>query len=78
MLARLLRINCVSRYVGLSRSTIYRKVSEGSFPAPLKITEGCVAWRIEDLDNWIASLSRSDHISADVSEVDSGVMHDEP
>jgi len=40
---------------GLSRSTIYRKIAEGTFPAQLKIRTSGAGWRESDIDRWIAN-----------------------
>jgi prophage regulatory protein len=39
---------------GLSRSTIYRKIAEGTFPAQLKISTNGAGWRESDINRWIA------------------------
>ncbi|MFA0347266.1 AlpA family transcriptional regulator [Vibrio sp. 10N.222.55.C6] len=44
---RFLKIKEVMKKTALSRSSIYRKISEGSFPKPAPIGERAVAW----LDN---------------------------
>lgn len=54
---RLVRLNTVLQRTGLSRCTIYRKMSEGSFPRQLKLSRACVGWRESELDQWIAELS---------------------
>src|SRR6476659_6946315 len=41
---------------GLSRSTIYKRVSEKAFPAPLRISERSVRWRMADLADWSSAL----------------------
>ena len=55
-LGALVRLSDVCKLVGLSRSSIYRRAGEGSFPAPVKLSEHCVRWRREDLDAWIRDL----------------------
>jgi prophage regulatory protein len=52
-LGALVRLSDVCKLVGLSRSSIYSRVSEGLFPAPVKLSDHCVRWRREDLDAWI-------------------------
>jgi prophage regulatory protein len=38
---------------GVSRQTIWRWVAtEPSFPAPVKLSPGCVRWRLSDLIKW--------------------------
>jgi prophage regulatory protein len=51
----LLRLPAVIRVTGLSRSTIYKLISEGSFPSALKLTERSVAWSSGDIQQWIDS-----------------------
>lgn len=49
----------VQARTSLGRSTIYRKVNDGTFPPPLKLSEGCVRWDAEDLETWRAALPRA-------------------
>lgn len=51
---RLIRLESVKARTCLSRSTIYAYVREGRFPAPVAITERCVAWIEAEIDAWIA------------------------
>jgi prophage regulatory protein len=53
----LLRLKDVSRLVGLSRSTIYKRVSDGTFPPPIRVSERSVRWRMQDLLEWTAGLA---------------------
>ena len=39
--------------VGLSVVTCWRKRRAGTFPSPIRISEGRVAWRRSDLENWL-------------------------
>jgi len=41
---RLIRLPEVKARVGLSRSSIYLKISEGTFPPPVKLGVRSVAW----------------------------------
>jgi prophage regulatory protein len=52
-LGELVRLSDVCKLVSLSRSSIYKRVHEGSFPTPLKLSDHCVRWRREDLEHWI-------------------------
>ena len=52
---RLLRLKEVKMRVGLGRSTIYRWISEGNFPKPVKLGVQSVAWRENDIDYWVSS-----------------------
>ena len=40
--------------VPFDRSTIYRKVRNGTFPAPIRIAANRTAWRLSAVLNWIA------------------------
>lgn len=40
--------------IPVSRSTLWRYVSAGTFPAPVKLSAGVTAWRAEDVRQWIA------------------------
>ncbi len=50
---RFLRLRDVIAMTGLSRSTIYRKLSEGSFPQPIHVTEFRVGWSEATLVEWM-------------------------
>ena len=50
---QLVKRGAVEDQVALSRSTIYAKMQEGTFPKPLKIGSRAVAWLQSDIDNWI-------------------------
>ena len=56
---RLLRLREVLALCGLSRSTIYRKMREGSFPEPLKVGVRAVRWREAEIEDWLASRPRA-------------------
>ncbi|MBV8701311.1 helix-turn-helix transcriptional regulator [Bradyrhizobium sp.] len=51
---RIVRLKNVLARTGLSRSTIYRKIAEGTFPAQLKISTNGTGWRESDISRWIA------------------------
>lgn len=42
-----------------SRSTLYREISNGTFPAPVRIGARAVAWRASDITEWLESLKRT-------------------
>jgi len=54
---RLIRLPQVTSRVGLSATTIWRQRRAGTFPDPVRISPGCVAWREADVDAWIESRS---------------------
>ncbi|MCB2084694.1 MAG: AlpA family phage regulatory protein [Sphingomonadaceae bacterium] len=51
---RIIRFDTVRARTGLSRSTIYRKIAEGTFPAQLKISTNGAGWRESDINRWVA------------------------
>ena len=40
-------------FVPFSKSTLWRRVKEGVFPAPIRLSVGITAWRAEDVRRWI-------------------------
>ena len=52
MTDRYLRRNEVERSAGLARSTIYRRIAEGTFPSPYALGPNCVRWRESELVEW--------------------------
>lgn len=51
---KILRINAVLDRTGLSRSTLYRKVHDGSFPRQISISTRCAGWKESAIRRWIA------------------------
>jgi prophage regulatory protein len=50
---RIVRLKTILARTGLSRSTIYRKIAEGTFPAQIRISLNGAGWREADIDRWI-------------------------
>jgi prophage regulatory protein len=50
---RILRLKTVLTRTGLSRSTLYRKMQNGTFPPNLKISTRCAGWRESALAEWL-------------------------
>lgn len=49
----LLRIRGVIEATSLSRSQIYRLMTQGRFPRSYKISEGVTCWRASDIYRWV-------------------------
>lgn len=49
----LIRLTQVCELLGISRSTIYKRLSDGTFPAPIRIGPGTVRWSVDALQSWI-------------------------
>ena len=50
---RIIRLKTVLARTGLSRSTIYRKIAEGTFPDQLKISTNGTGWHESEINRWI-------------------------
>ena len=50
------RLPFVMDFTGYSKPSIYRKIKDGSFPAPLKMGSRAVAWKQSALVEWQDSL----------------------
>ena len=55
---RILRREEVTGVTGLARATIYKKVADGSFPLPIRLSERAVGWRLLDIDAWLRAPER--------------------
>lgn len=53
-LERIIRLKTVLARTGLSRSTLYRKISDGTFPCQVKISVHGAGWRESAINHWIA------------------------
>ncbi|WAS04907.1 AlpA family phage regulatory protein [Gloeomargaritales cyanobacterium VI4D9] len=53
---KLLKINELVEYVGLSRSSVYRLASLNRFPKPVRIGIRAVAWKSSDINAWLSRL----------------------
>lgn len=52
---RIIRLRTVLDRTGLSRSTLYRKIGEGSFPAQLRISVHGAGWSEAEVERWVAN-----------------------
>ena len=43
----------VLTFVPISKSTLWRRVLAGTFPAPVKLSPRVTVWRAEDIRSWI-------------------------
>ena len=55
---RVLRRAEVSQVTGLARATLYKQVTDGSFPQPIRLGERFVGWRLSDIDAWLWAPER--------------------
>ena len=52
---RIVRLKTILARTGLSRSTIYRKIAEGTFPPQIRISANGAGWRESDINRWVAN-----------------------
>ena len=52
---RIIRRREVEAATGMSRSSIYRMVAAGEFPAPVKLSARSVGWKAGDVADWLES-----------------------
>lgn len=50
---RFLRLSDVKKRTGLSRSTIYLNISNGTFPKNINLGLRCVAWLESEIEAWM-------------------------
>jgi prophage regulatory protein len=50
---RLIRLPEVKARTGLGTTTVYRRMNEGTFPRPINLGGGRVAWIESQIDAWI-------------------------
>lgn len=53
---RLLALKQVLERVSLSKSSIYRKMKEGTFPRPVSLGGKTVRWVAVDIEEWVSRL----------------------
>lgn len=51
---KIIRLKTVLDRTGLSRSTLYRKITEGTFPAQFKISVHGAGWHESAIERWVA------------------------
>ena len=51
---KLIRLPSVMELTCLGKSSIYAKVKDRTFPAPVRLSARAVAWREDDIARWIS------------------------
>ena len=54
MAHKIMRLPEVMARTGLSRSTIYLRISQGTFPKPVNLGARAVGWIEAEIDDWLA------------------------
>ena len=58
--ARLLRLPEVMARVGLKRSAIYQRMSEGRFPKSRSLGPKCAVWVEAEVETWVCTVAAID------------------
>ena len=61
-LPAILRTSAVLALIGLSRTSLWRRVRAGDFPAPVRLGgkgSRAVGWRREDVEGWLEALPKA-------------------
>ena len=54
--ARYIREKDLLKIIPISKSTLWRKVANGTFPKPIKISTKVTAWIVEDIHVWASEI----------------------
>ncbi|MGM0429781.1 MAG: helix-turn-helix transcriptional regulator [Pseudomonadota bacterium] len=68
---RVIRLNEVKDKVGLSRSTIYRRIANDGFPKPILLGGRASGWIEGEVDQWLMRCVRESRGENSVVEDDS-------
>lgn len=49
----------VQRILSWGRTTLWKKSTSGEFPKPIKLGRNSIAWRSDEVMNWIDSRERA-------------------
>ena len=52
---RTLKLEEVLGLVSLSRATVYRMMSRGEFPRPVRVGRRAARWHSDEVEEWLAS-----------------------
>ncbi|MCY4085650.1 MAG: AlpA family phage regulatory protein [Actinomycetia bacterium] len=58
MADQLLNRKQVEERVGLARSTVYRRMRQGSFPLSIRVSQRAVRWSKSEVEAWVSSRER--------------------
>ncbi|MFC1602597.1 helix-turn-helix transcriptional regulator [Pseudomonadota bacterium] len=59
MVTTILRLPAVKARTGLSRSSIYLRISKGEFPSSISLGDRAVGWVEEDIVHWLEEKIKS-------------------
>jgi len=51
----------VAHCLTVGRATVWRYTrTDPTFPKPIKLSAGCARWRVDEVEQWLASRPRTD------------------
>jgi prophage regulatory protein len=66
---RIIRIGAVKDKLGISRSSIYQRISQGSFPKQVRLGPHSVGWVENEVEAWLADrISESRPVAEGVAQ----------
>lgn len=65
---RFLRLSEVVARTGLSESTIYRRMSEKTFPRSVSLSPNCVRWLLSEIQEWAAGCLKARDAGGEASQ----------
>lgn len=60
----ILRLPAVKARTGLAPSTIYLRISEGSFPKPIRLGARAVGWLESEIEAWLSERIKASRRAA--------------
>lgn len=54
---RMLRLSTVLERTGLSKTTVYRRIKDGTFPPVVSLSKRRSGWRESEINRWMVSPS---------------------
>lgn len=66
----IIRVKQVQARLGISRTTIWRKVQDGSLPVPVRLSTKSIGWYAHEIEAYLLSLPR-------VTTTNPGANHEE-
>lgn len=66
MQEKILRLPAVKSRTGLSRSTIYARISGGTFPRAIALGARAVGWIESEIDEWLRKQIEQSRTAAEV------------
>ena len=51
----------IENYIPVSKATFWRRVQDGTYPRPIKLSPRCSAWRKSDIESLITRIEVEGH-----------------